>query len=108
DLREADQAYFRESREKRLGQSLEEAHDQRDFYVPILRQRLQPLRLLFREQAFVGGEEPSYADYMAASAFIWGGTMATTALLTEDDHLLPWLRRCLHLHGGVGAGLKLR
>jgi glutathione S-transferase len=107
-LREADQAYFREGREKRLGQSLEAAHDARHAFLPVLHQRLQPLRRHLRDQSFVGGDEPDYADYTAASALIWGGSVATTPLLPDDDTLLPWLRRCLDLHGGVGAALVLQ
>lgn len=106
-LRDADRAYFRASREQRLGQSLDTAHEQRDRYLPTLHQSLQPLRLVLRDQRFVGGEEPGYADYIAAGAMIWGGSIATVALLPNSDELLPWLRRCLDLHGGVGAHLVL-
>lgn len=106
-LREADRAYFRASREQRLGHSLETCHGQRDGYLAILDQRLQPLRLILREQRFVGGAEPSYADYIAAAAMIWAGGVATIQILSDDDALLGWLRRCLDLHGGVGAHLAL-
>lgn len=106
-LRDADRVYFRSSRERRLGQSLEEAHAQRETYVPIIRQRLQPLRLTLRDRPYVGGEEPNYADYIAAGTLIWGGSIATVPLLAEDDPLIPWLRRCLDLFGGVGADLSL-
>jgi len=106
-LRDADRSYFRTSREQRLGHSLEEAHARRDACVPILRQRLQPLRLTLRDQPFVGGGHPDYADYIAAGTLIWGGSVATLALLAADDPLLGWLRRCLALFGGVGADLVL-
>ena len=106
-LREADQPYFRASREQRLGRSLEAAHQERDRYLPVLRQRLQPLRLLLREQRFVGGEEAGYADFIAAGAMIWAGSIATVPLLSDDDELLGWLSRCLGLYAGVGAHLAL-
>jgi glutathione S-transferase len=106
-LREADRPYFREIREKRLGQSLEAIHEQRDQHVRALPDRLLPLRLTLRDQPFVGGEVPAYVDYIAAGAFIWAGSVATTALLPPGDDLLPWLRRCLALHGGVGADISL-
>ena len=106
-LRDADRAYFRTSREQRLGQSLDTCHEQRDRYLPVLHQRLQPLRLTLREQLFIGGTEPGYADYIAAATMIWAGGVATVPLLPDDDELLGWLRRCLDLHGGVGAHLPL-
>ena len=106
-LRDSDRAYFRSSREKRLGQSLEATHEQRDADLPILRQRLQPLRLVLRDQSFVGETEPGYADFIAAGALIWGGSVATLPLLADDDALLPWPRRCLDLYGGIGADLAL-
>lgn len=106
-LGEEDRAYFRQSREARLAESLEAAHSRRDEYLPELRQRLLPLRLTVREQPFIGGDAPAYADYAAAGAFIWAGSVATVQLLEPDDPLLLWLRRCLDLHGGVGASLAL-
>ena len=106
-LREEDRAYFRESREARLGTTLEAAHARREEYLPELRQRLLPLRLTVREQAFIGGEAPSYADYAAAGALIWAGSVATVTLLEPDDTVLSWLRRCLDLYGGIGASLAL-
>lgn len=106
-LRASDRPYFRKSREKRLGHPLEAVYDQRDQHVRALRDRLQPLRLTLRDQPFVGGEEPAYADYIAAGAFIWAGSVATIELLPPEDDLLPWLGRCLALHGGIGANLIL-
>lgn len=99
-LREADRPYFRESRETRLGRSLEEVHSERELHLPILRERLQPLRLMLRDNPFVGGSSASYADYTAAGAFIWAGSVATVNLLPGEEILLSWLRRCLILYGG--------
>ena len=106
-LRKADQAYFRQTREARLGQPLEAAHANRERYLPVLRQSLQPMRLAFRESPFLGGHSPSYADFVAAGAFIWAGTVATLQLLERDDPLLEWLERCLSLCGGIGTLLAL-
>ncbi len=106
-LPEKDRAYFRQSREARLALPLEAAHCQREQYLPELRERLQPLRLTLREQSFIGGDSPSYADYVAAGAFIWAGSVATVELLEANDPLVPWLRRCLDLHDRIGASLSL-
>ncbi len=106
-LHEKDQAYFRQSREARLGKPLEAAHGEREQYLPELRESSQPLRLTLRDQSFLGGDSSSYADYIAAGAFIWAGKVATVELLEAGDYLLPWLRRCLDLHEGIGTSLSL-
>ena len=52
----ADRAYFRESREKRFGMSLEEFQGDRDQRLPAFRQSLAPLRMTVERQPFLGGE----------------------------------------------------
>ena len=51
--------------------------------------------------------ELGYADYIAAGALIWGGSVATIPLLADDDALFPRLRRYLHIYSEVGADLAL-
>ena len=106
-LGKQDREYFRATREKRLGQSLEEVHETREAHLLLLRERLQPLRLTVRDSSFIGGDAPAYADYIAAAAFIWAGSVATVDLLGEDVPLLGWLGRCFALHGGIGEALSL-
>lgn len=106
-LRNADQIYFRHSREVRLGRSLESAHAERERYLPKVRRALEPMRVALRHSAFVGGASPSYADFIAAGAFIWAGSVATIHLLEADDPMLEWLDRCLGLFGGIGSALSL-
>ena len=71
-----DQAYFRSSREKRFGKSLEELQSDRDSRLEGFRNSLLPLRMSVRDQAFIGGERPLYADYLAFSAFQWANTIS--------------------------------
>lgn len=102
-LKPEDRAYFRQSREQRLGQTLEAAHAAREEQLPLLEQKLQPMRLHLRESPFVGGSSPTYADYIAAGGFIWAGSVATLELLGPGDSILPWLRRALELLDDSGA-----
>lgn len=106
-LKAEDRAYFRESREARLGQSLESLHEDRLTQVPLLCAVLQPLRSSLEQQPFIGGECPTYSDYIGASSFIWAGSVATLQILKPDDPILLWLNRCLSLHGNIAAGLEL-
>ena len=106
-LRAADKAYFRQSRETRLRQSLEVTQAERERHLPALRNSLQPMRLTLRTSPFLGGSSPGYADFIAIGAFIWAGAVATVDLLERDDPLLDWVDRCLSLYGGIGASLAL-
>ena len=58
-----DQAYFRASREQRFGMPLEQVQQGREQRLEPFRESLIPARLLLRKQAFLGGEQPQYADY---------------------------------------------
>lgn len=99
----ADQAYFRESREKRLGRSLEEVQALRDAELPIFRAGLAPLRFTLQsQQPFLGGERPTYADYLPFGALQWARTIGPFRLLADDDPVLAWFDRCLDLYDGLG------
>src|SRR3569832_2002674 len=54
-LRPVDQAYFRQSREARLGKSLEQVAANRDKDVETFRKGLDPMRLTLRTQPCIGG-----------------------------------------------------
>jgi glutathione S-transferase len=106
-LQPRDQAYFRTSREQRLGQTLEAAAAAREKLVPVLRTALEPLRSTLDNHSFLGGVSPNYADFIALGTFIWAGSVATVDLLAEDDPLLEWLFRGLDLLGDTGRAVRL-
>lgn len=99
----ADQPYFRESREKRLGgAALESARAHQAATVAQLRLALAPLRALVEEDDYVGGARPIYVDYIAFGALQWGRVVGDVELLEETDAVHRWFERCLDLHGGLG------
>lgn len=104
-LEPADQAYFRQSREQRLGRPLEAVQAERDTLLPGLRTALAPWRQLVQEQPFAGGAGPTYADYIVFGAFQWARVVSPYRLLEEDDPVLAWFRRCLELHGGFAKAV---
>jgi glutathione S-transferase len=106
--RPEDQAYFRESREKRLGGLTLEAYAaERDGRIPALRDALAPLRLSLAGSPWVCGDEPGYADYIALGCLIWFAAVSTVAPLAADDPVIPWFERGLDLYGGIGRSLSL-
>jgi glutathione S-transferase len=98
-----DQAYFRESREKRFGKRLEEFVGDRDAKLPALRQSLTPLRLALQQQPFLAGEAPAYADYIVFGAFMWARGTSAFRLLQPDDPVHGWRERMLGLYDGEAA-----
>ncbi|GMB81603.1 glutathione S-transferase family protein [Shinella zoogloeoides] len=97
-----DRAYFRRSREARLGASLEDIAAAGAAEVEGFAKRLQPLRNMLKVQPFIGGEGPLFADYIVFGALQWLRMTAGTKVLEEDDPVALWFARCLDLHGGAG------
>lgn len=101
-LAPADQAYFRASREKRLGgRTLEAVQAERETALPAFRAALAPLWLAVESQAFLGGATPAYADYIVLGAFQWARMTSPFRLLADDDAVAAWVGRCLDLYGGL-------
>lgn len=100
-LHEKDKAYFRHTREKRLGATLETFCANRDETVVQFRKTvLAPLRLTLGSQPFLGGAGPTYADHAVFGAFQWARATSPFKLLEPDDPVASWRERMLDLHGG--------
>ncbi|TAK48976.1 MAG: glutathione S-transferase family protein [Xanthobacteraceae bacterium] len=100
-VHEKDRAYFRESREKQVGMTLEEASADRDARVHVFRASLDPIRIMLRTQPFYGGAAPNYGDYIAFGAFQWARCVSPFRLLEENDPVHAWRERLLDLHDGL-------
>jgi glutathione S-transferase len=95
-----DQAYFRESRERRLGCTLEESRERRSILLPAFQATLPPLRYVLANQPFLGGDEPSYADYAVFGAFQWARCVSAVVLVPAGEVIANWLGEMLDLFGG--------
>jgi glutathione S-transferase len=100
-LDEKDRAYFRETREKRLKATLEQAAANRETAVAEFRQSLDPLRYMLRDQPFIGGETPRYADYIVFGPFQWARCTSPFKLLAADDPIAAWRARLLDAFDGL-------
>ncbi len=97
-----DQPYFRETREARLGRSLESFAEMRPALEENLARVLAPLRAWLKSSAFLAGEAPSYADYTVFSAFALARCVRAEPLLAADDPLRAYLDRIADLFDGLG------
>jgi len=102
-LRPVDAEYFRRTREQRFGRTLEQLVENREQQVEAFRQTLQPLRLTLKEQPFLGGESPLFADYMVFGFFQWARCVSPVRLLDEDDPVHAWRARLLGAFGGLAG-----
>jgi glutathione S-transferase len=96
-----DRDYFRTSREKRVGTTLEAFVAERDSKLSAFRGSLTPLRAVLKAQPFLGGEQPLYADYAVFGPFQWARCISPFALLEPTDPVRLWRDRLLDSFGGL-------
>ena len=98
-----DKIYFRESREKLFGKTLEEIVEGREERLPDFQKTLTPLRLTLKKQQFVAGESPGFSDYIVFGAFQWARCISDFSLLQPDDPIYEWRQKMLRLHDGLAG-----
>jgi glutathione S-transferase len=108
NLEAVDKDYFRESREKRFGKTLEEVAAAQEPNLVAFRQALAPLNALLGEQGFVCGDAPAYGDYLIFGVFQWARAVSPARLLEPDEPLHAWRERMLNLFDGLGRMVKAR
>ena len=100
-LHEQDQEYFRTSREKAFGRTLEEVVADRETNLPAFRRAIDPIRGMLRNQPFLGGDAPSYADYIPFGSLQWARAISPVQLLEPGDPVHGWRDRLLDAFGGL-------
>lgn len=107
-LHEKDKAYFRESREKRFGRTLEEVGGDPKKAIADLRGALLPARQVLVHSPYVCGGAPGFADYILFGPFQWARAVSPQRLLEPDDPVFAWRERMLDLFGGLGRSAAAR
>ena len=97
-----DQAYFRQSREERLGMKLEDASKGRESRLTAFTQLLEPLRQTLATQPYLGGDTPLYADYIVFGSLMWPRCISPLRLIDPADRLNKWSERLLDRFKGMG------
>lgn len=95
-----DQVYFRQSREARYGKALEEVVAGAIALDEELPKRLMPLTLMLKDQPFIGGEAPLFADYIVFGALQWMRICLPQKILEPGSEVSDWFERCLDLDDG--------
>ena len=105
-LHEKDRAYFRETREKRLGGRLEDVAADQTKSLAEFRGALEPIRPGLVQNNFVCGKGPGFADYIVLGTFLWARSVSPLRLIEPDDPVYPWRERMLDLFGGFAREAK--
>ena len=92
-LHQADRASYRDKQETRYGQSLEALHLTRGDGLTDFQVNLYPARQAIKENPYLGGGSPTYADFTLHSVFRWSRLTSEFELLRADDRLHGWIRR---------------
>ncbi len=106
-LAPADQAYFRQSREKRFGSPLDEVQEGVEALSADLAKAYTPVRRALAHAQWLGGSGPLFVDYIAAGALIWLYAITGKAPLAADDAVGQWFDRILDLYGGLVRNTKI-
>jgi len=88
-----DQTYYRSREEKRQGRTLEETQAERESQRPALQNSLHPARQAIKQQPFIDGQNPTYADFALHSTFQWVRAVTGFKILRPDDRLNEWIGR---------------
>jgi glutathione S-transferase len=105
-LDEKDKAYFRESREQRIGMRLEDFVQPPNAVLALMKVTVSPLRALLSEQPFIHGEKPAFGDYCIFGQLMWARNVSDVKLLEEGDAVYAWRERMLDLYDGLARHSK--
>jgi glutathione S-transferase len=104
-LDKPDQVHFRAKREAMFGKPMEEIVANRESTIPQLLQLLTPFRLLLKNQPFISGREPAFADFIPFGAFQWLRICSGLAMIPKDEPAMEWFERMLDLYDGLGRSV---
>jgi glutathione S-transferase len=96
-----DQPYFRETRERFQGKTIEALAAERATHLPVLEATLKPLRATLAGQKFLAGDSPAWADHIVFGALQWARLTSATPLWADDDVVAVWMDAVLAAYGLV-------
>ena len=106
-LAPADQEFFRASREKMFGCTLEEFSSKHPKNAEALNKALTPLELTLKKQPYIGGNTPLFADYVVFGALQWLNTTSSVDYLSGETKVSGWFDSLLDMYDGLGRKGKV-
>jgi glutathione S-transferase len=100
-----DRNYFIRSREKQYGMTLEQVCSERAHWQSEVETVCLPLERLLGEQEFIGGQLPTYADYIVVSHFMPVHLCYPEDVVRPDSAIALWRSRMFDLFDGLARTL---
>jgi glutathione S-transferase len=97
-----DRAYFRATRERDLGMSLEAACAEPESKLAAFQRNCAPLERCLSAQPYICGGAPAYADYIVFSIFQWARLGSPREVVAEGSALVAWRSRMVALYDNLG------
>src|SRR5262249_1028581 len=97
-----DRDYFRSTRERTLGMSLEAACADPAGKLAAFQQACAPLERTLSAQPYICGPAPAYADYSVFSVFQWARLGSPKEVVTQGSAIADWRARMIALFGNLG------
>jgi glutathione S-transferase len=97
-----DRAYFRSTRERNLGMSLEAACAEPESKLAAFQHACAPLERCLSTQPHICGSDPAYADYIIFSIFQWARLGCPKEVVAKGSALADWRSRMIALYDNLG------
>lgn len=97
-----DRAYFRSTRERDLGMTLEEACADPAGKLKAFQQACTPIERALAAQPYICGSAPAYADYVVFSVFQMARLGCPKDVVPRGSALADWRTRMIALYDGIG------
>ena len=97
-----DRAYFRSTRERDLGMTLEAACEEPAAKLAAFQQGCLPLERTLAHQPYICGAAPAYADYIVFSVFQMARLGCPLDVVAEGSRIADWRARMIAMFGNLG------
>jgi len=102
-LDEENQAYFIKTREAAFGKKLSEINVDQDTGKANLEKALSPFNNMLKSKQFIGGDAPSYADYVLFGVLKWADVVSSYRPINDSSAVGEWFVRLDNMYGSHGA-----
>jgi glutathione S-transferase len=97
-----DRAYFRETRERDLGMTLEAACEEPTAKLAAFQQACAPIERTLAHQPYICGADPAYADYIVFSVFQMARLGCRREIVADGSSIADWRARMIAMFGNLG------
>ena len=98
---DADRDYFIETRTARFGKHPAEVQTRSEADIKAFGYAVSTIKAALGGDAFLGGNDASYGDYILFGAFSWARSISEFPLLMAGDPVYDWRNRMLDLFNGM-------